>query len=95
MKTNCEFVSVWDGGQEIRTPAFFDTRRRIVVTDAVEAPDVECLEREYLDMLDCVEIEICTTCHEHPLRCTMENDSVGKGLHEVYVCEDPDCPSRR
>lgn len=88
------FVSVWDGGQEIRTPAVLDTETGEVTAESVEADDVEMLDREYFESSEHEnsgeEFEVCPECHEYITKVVMK-EGVGKTLYEARVCSNPDC----
>lgn len=52
------FVSVWDGGQEIRTSCKYNPDSKIVSDiESVEAPGVDILEREYVELADGTTVE--------------------------------------
>lgn len=74
------FISVWDGGMEISTPAELHEETGEISTESVdvEGLDLEILEREYFVNQHGGEFEVCTECHSYIL-----ND---KGR-----CSDPNC----
>ena len=86
------FVSVWDGGVEIRTTGELNTETGEVTCDTVEAGNVETLDREYFETAD-DEYEICPECHEYILKTVMK-EGIGKTLNEVQVCSNPDCDNQ-
>jgi hypothetical protein len=49
---SCEYVTVWDGGTEIRTPAKYYKAMRDVETEAVEANGLDSLDEEYIEFID-------------------------------------------
>lgn len=56
---NAIYVSVWDGGVEVRTSCQYNPKTRIV--SDIESSDVEGLdnlEREYIELPDGTEIEV-------------------------------------
>lgn len=91
------FVSVWDGGIEIRTPAELDEATGEVTTESVEPGDVETLDREYFESSEFVnageEYEVCPDCHEYILKVVMK-EGEGKTLYEAQVCSNPDCENQ-
>jgi hypothetical protein len=91
------FVSVWDSGEEIRTPAELDTETGEVTTESVQANDVETLVNEYFESSEFSNgggiFEICPECHEYILKDVM-NEGIGKTLYEVQVCTNPDCENQ-
>ena len=95
MTTKCTFVSVWDGGVCIESPAELDETTGEICAASVDVtlledePDI--LEREYLEMPDGEEKEVCPVCHEFILKTVMEEDKVGHGLSEVQRCSSPHC----
>jgi hypothetical protein len=84
------FVSVWDGGSEIRTNAVLNTETGEVIAESVDAGDVENLDREYFQSNEDDEYEICPECHEFILK-TVIDEGIGKSLFERQVCSNPDC----
>ena len=91
------FVSVWDGGTEIRTPAELNTETGEVTTESTDAGNVEVLDREYFESTEFFnageEFEICPDCHTHILKLVMK-EGIGHTLHEELVCTDPDCDNQ-
>ena len=87
------FVSVWDGGTEIRTPAELDLSTGEVITESVEAGNVEILDREYFESETGDELDICPDCHTYILKAVMK-EGIGHTLTEVFVCSDPDCDNQ-
>jgi hypothetical protein len=89
------FVSVWDGGEEVRTPAELNTKTGEVTTESVdvEGLDLDILDREYFETSDGDELEVCTDCHEYILKTVMK-EGIGKTLNEVHVCSNPDCDNQ-
>jgi hypothetical protein len=90
MKGN--FVSIWDGGDKIITPAELDVEIGEVTTKSVDA-DVEHLDKEYFEDEDGNEYAICPECHEYILKTVMK-DGIGKTLYEALVCSNPDCENQ-
>lgn len=88
------FVSVWDGGTEIRTDAILNEETGEVTTKSVEADDVDSLDREYFESSEFhnsgEEFEICPECHEYILKVVMK-EGIGKTLYEEKVCSNLDC----
>lgn len=91
------FVSVWDGGTEIRTPAELDEQTGEVTTESVEAGNVEILDREYFESSEFFnsgeEFEICPECHTFITKVVMK-EGIGKTLYEARVCSDPNCDNQ-
>jgi len=91
------FVSIWDGGVEVRTPAVLDTNTGEITTEPIEVLDVEILEREYFESSEFFnsgeEFEVCSECHSHILKVVIKN-GIGKTLNEVQVCTDPECENK-
>lgn len=88
------FVSVWDGGYEIRTACEFDYEKNLIenveFSDGSNNDRVDQLDREYVEDAEGNEYEVCTECHEKFLKGQMfpskVNDTV---LEEKVVC--PNC----
>lgn len=61
-----EFVSVWDGGFEVRTPAIVNSETGEISTKQVEEVDgLDCLDREYFETENGHILEVCKECHDH------------------------------
>ena len=91
-KSNCEFVSVWDGGREIRTPACYDKETGLVESlKSVEADDLDVLDREFIELPDDSTETVCPHCHEFVLRPCILADEVGKSLYDGLKCPNPEC----
>jgi hypothetical protein len=88
------FTSVWDGDTEITTPAVLDTETGEVTAKAVEADDVDILDKEYFTDEDGNEYEVCPECHEYILVTSME-DGIGHDLDELKRCKNSDCDYSR
>lgn len=85
------YVSVWDGGQTIRTPGEYDPETgKAYSLDTVDAPEVESLDREYIELPDESELEVCTTCHEYVLK-PIVGDRADQSFGEMQICSNPDC----
>ena len=91
MKSNCQLVTVWDGGTEIRTNAFFNKKTKEVISHEAVDAEVEVLEQEYIEFEDGETREICKTCHSFVLVPRMVPS--GKTLVEVNLCADSACES--
>jgi hypothetical protein len=90
-KSNCEFVTVWDGGIAIRTQAFFDEQTGEVYSlESVDA-DVEVLEKEFIEFPNEDTKDVCQTCHSFVLKPYMRPQ--GKILIDDTQCSDPGCSS--
>lgn len=88
----CKFTSVWDDGSVVTTPCTYDTSSGQVDPEVSNGPiPTGLLVREYITLDDGDELEVCHDCHEYVLRTVME-EGVGKHLHEVKECPNPDCP---
>lgn len=91
------FVSVWDGGTEISTPATVDPQTGEITSESIEATDVEILEREYFESNEFwnqgEEFEVCPVCHEYLTKVVMK-EGIGKTLYEERVCMNPDCENQ-
>lgn len=87
------FVSVWDDGTEIRTPAILDETSGAIDAETADVENVDILQREYFESSDCEEYEICPECHEYILK-TVMRDGVGHTYNEVRVCSNPDCENQ-
>ena len=94
-KINCVLVTVWDGGQAIRTKGLLDdVTGEIESLESVDA-DVTVLEREYLEMPDDTTLEVCKTCHEFILKSVMVPGNTKGILIEEFECSGPDCENKR
>jgi hypothetical protein len=96
MKIKCQFVSVWDGETELRSPAIYDNvsgQVEVLKTHEVIGPGV--LDAEYIELEDGDNIKVCKTCHEFVMKECVIADKVGKGLHEEDYCRNPMCESRQ
>ena len=87
--TNCKFVSVWDGGVTVVTEAEFDEKTGEVTADTAEVCGLQTLEREFIELPNGDEIEVCPDCHEYILKTVMEPDA--EGYSEVQHCSNPEC----
>jgi len=87
------FVSVWDDGTEIRTPAILDETSGSVDAETADVENLDILEREYFESSDGEEYEICPECHEYILKTVMK-DGIGSTLYEALVCSNPDCENQ-
>ena len=95
MKANCEFVSIWDGGVEKRSPACYNPATgEVNVRRTHSGEDVEMLDREFVELPSGTELEVCPTCHEYVMGSIMIPDRIGKGLSEIDVCKNKECDSR-
>lgn len=87
------FTTIWDGGTEITTSAELDTVSGEISTISVDVVDFDVLEDEYFTSIHGEEYHnICDECHEFLTRVEMV-EGVGKHLHEVKKCMNPDCNS--
>ncbi len=95
MKANSIFVSVWDGGQEIRSDAFYDAvTGEVDVLHALNAPEVRVLEQEFVEFGG-DEIPVCRSCHSYTLKSAMVANPHGSDLNEIQVCSDAECESNQ
>ena len=85
------FISIWDGGQEIRTPAILNSKTGEITTKPVDA-DVEHLDREYFESSEFFnsgeEFEICPECHGFILKLVIKEGN------EALVCSNPECENQ-
>jgi phage baseplate assembly protein gpV len=93
MKINCELITVWDGGTEIRTPALYDSETGEVESLSSSDAPVEVLEKEYIEFADGNTIQVCTHCHEYTLK-DVVRPSAGKVLVDDVECRNPDCDNK-
>ena len=86
-----KFISIWDGGQVVRTTANLDTRTGKITTEPVDA-DVEILDREYFESLEFFnsgeEFEICPECHEYILKLVIKEGN------EALICSNSECENQ-
>ena len=91
------FVSVWDDGTEIRTPAILDETSGSVDTETADIENLDILQREYFESDESFnageEYEICPECHEYILKTVMK-DGIGNSYDEVRVCSNRDCENQ-
>lgn len=91
------FVSVWDDGTEIRTPAILDETSGAVDAETSDIENLEILQREFFESSDFAnsgeEFEICPECHEYILKTVMK-EGVGKTLYEAQVCSNRYCENQ-
>lgn len=86
---NGTFISVWDGGLEINTPAeLFDTGE--VFARPVHVEGLETLDEEYFTDENGKRYDICPTCHTFILKTEMV-ERIGKQLIERTGCTDENC----
>jgi hypothetical protein len=89
------FTSVWDGDTEITTKAVLNTETGEVTAEAVEADDVDILDREYFTDEDGEEYPVCSECHSFILKAIMDEGINFKNLlFKRQVCSDPDCENQ-
>jgi hypothetical protein len=88
------FVSIWDDGTEIRTPAVLDEKTGEVDAETADVENLDILQREYFESDEFAnageEYEICPECHTFILRTVMK-DGIGHTYNEVRVCSDIEC----
>lgn len=85
------FVSVWESGEAITTPAILDENTGEVITESVDINlDDDILEREYFEDEEGEEYNICPNCHSFILK-TVIKEGVGKSLYEANVCSNSEC----
>jgi len=72
LSVNGEYVSVWDGGIEIRTKCVCDPRTRKIATETTHEANVTTLDREYV-LLNGKEYKACN--EEYRYECTSEQQS--------------------
>jgi hypothetical protein len=87
------FTSVWDNDTEITSPAVLNTETGEIGAVAVEANDVDILDKEYFTDEDGEEYEVCPECHDFILKTVMK-EGIGKTLYEALVCSDPECKNQ-
>jgi hypothetical protein len=92
------FISIWDGGTEIRTPAVLDTKTGEIIAESIEVNnDLDILLREYFESSEFhnsgEEFEVCPECHEYILKIVIK-EGIGKTLFEALVCSNPDCDNQ-
>jgi len=93
-EVKCTFVSVWDGDVTLRSRAIYHTDdHSIEVLEMHDVDGLDTLEREYVELPDGDELQVCPFCHEHVLVPAMV-EGVGKSLTETYECPNPDCPNK-
>ena len=93
MKANCEFVSIWDGGVELRSPAFFDRKDgSVTVLKAQSGDGVEHLDREFIELPNGDELEVCLTCHESVMKTITDLSSKTLEI-EGAACSNTECES--
>lgn len=87
----CTFVSVWDDGDVVcKSRAEYDPKTGEIHVHEMHDPNVEILEREYLEVGD-EELEVCPCCHEYVLKTVMVGDT---SLEETKECPNPDCENK-
>lgn len=75
----CTFISVWDGNHTIRTKAkYCKSTGEVVVIEDVDVTGLDNLDREYIELENGDELEVCTNCHAFILK-------------EDKVCPNPNC----
>ena len=91
MNIDCEFVSVWDSGREIKTKATYDVTSGHVRADVTkeDVSDLDILTREYIEIPGGGDIEICLVCHKYTLKTTWENFS--GNTSRIKSAECPKC----
>ena len=89
-----KFTSVWDNNAEITTDAKYNPKTGEITAETSDSdPGKDAyLEREYIELPDGDEIEVCTTCHEYTMRTIMASGQ-GHSYDEEQVCRNPDCES--
>ncbi len=77
----CTFVSVWDDGILINTPAVYMKKTGRVITESVGIEGLDILKSEYI-VLEGRVINICSECHEYVIvgeKCRNEHCDSNKG----------------
>lgn len=89
-----KYTSVWDNNAEITTDAEYDPETGEVTAETSDSDpgNDACLEREYIELPDGDEIDVCATCHSYTMHGVM-NPGQGHDLNEEQECRDPDCES--
>ena len=83
-KANCIFVSVWDGGTEVRSKAHYDpSTGEVTVLESHDA-EVGLLDREFIEFGEDT-LPVCKECHESVRQPNTPANT---------ECRNPDCPSR-
>ena len=60
-----EFVSLWDSGNEVRTPAILCLATGVISTESVDVEGLDIFEGEYFEKKDGSRLEVCEDCHNH------------------------------
>lgn len=87
----CTFVSVWDCGTEIETPAKVHLHTGELVVDSIDVDDYDLnmLEREYIILGD-DEFEVCSECHEYITNSRVVC-GIGMNFDEIKSCRNTEC----
>lgn len=86
-----KFNSVWDSCTITTDAEYFPETGEVYseTSDSLPGKDAT-LEREYIELPNGDEIEVCTTCHEYTMRAAM-NPGIGHDLNEEKECRNPIC----
>ena len=94
MIPNCIYVSVWDGGTEVRSNAHYDPATgSITLLETHDATHVDSLDREFIEYGE-DEIEVCKECQAYTLKPAMKANPHGSDLIEATECRNPDCDNK-
>ncbi len=85
------YNSEWDDGYVVSTEIIsFDPTTGYVEAEEDSSPAPKgSLIREWVELADGTEYDVCMQCHAYILKTVMEDDNTGKGIHEVKRC--PEC----
>ena len=89
-----KYKTVWDGGVEIVTNCEYDPQTGAIMFTEVSDDGVEglnCLDREYIELPDGEEIEVCRNCHEYTVKAVMVPDRYNNTLIEEMACRNVQC----
>ena len=89
-----KFISIWDGNIEIVTNCEYDPETGCIYFTEVSddgAEGLQCLDREYIELQDGEEIEVCHACHEYTVKPAMVPNDYDKTLVEVTLCRNHEC----
>lgn len=91
MSIKCTFVSIWDDNVMLHSPAIYDENTgEIEVLQIHEVGGLDILIREYIQLPDGDQLDVCPECHEYALKTVMV-ETTGKNLVETKECPSPDC----
>jgi len=88
------FISIWNDGIEISTPAELNTETGELIIESVNVDGLDLdilINEKFIDEND-DKYEVCPDCHCFIMR-TVMSDGIGHTLNEIKVCSDPYCES--